>query len=1372
MLLRFTFALVVHLAVSPFVLAENSLEPVYLDGETDQPAAVVVHDGPLVHTGSLLPIDPSGKLVAEGDLHGQFRYVLQQLQTVLVAADSRLEEMVRLDVVAASPKMVQALESNLSKFLGEKRKVVTTFVAGDLPRKGILVAIDAVAISSFDSKDKVRIVTHPEVFHEPGQSHAAILPRGEKIYLSGWIHRDGKKLSEIVDSTLQYQISQLERLGSKPENVVQIRAFLDMSTQRSVVEQSVARLFQEQSAVPPVVYVPWGREGAPEIEFVVAGRSEEAEQKRPAVEYFNMPGRPASPVFSRAARINSDKLIYVSGMVARKGGTAEEQVQQIFEDMETALAACDSDLKHLVKATYFLADSEASKALTQVRLALFDPKKPPAASGFTAQSVGYAERAANIDMIAVPRTKEKSLDLDFHRVEPTPPEAAVETFKLRTGFRIELVASEPLLRDPVAIDFDENGRMFIAEFSQYNERYAGDESKAMGAIKMLEDTNGDGLFDKSTAYVESISYPSAVTCYDGGVFVAAAPDIFYYKDTNGDGKADLQKTIYTGFGNDPSRAGYASLNSFRWGLDNRFHVSSNLSGGKVRLASDEASKSVNVRNRNFIFDPRSFQYEATSGGGQHGLTMDDWGRELICQSSKPFLLLMYDDRYLARNPLLKAPGPAVDILTGGKYTPLFSISPEEQWRVARTQMRAAGLAPGSVEGGTSSGYFTAATGLTLYRGDAWPASYRNQPFIGEVAGNLIFQAKLEPNGVGLIASRAGPDVEFAASTDNWFRPVQFANAPDGNLYVLDMYRELVEGAAFLPPEVLAKIDVLGGQGLGRVYRIVSEDFQQKPLPQLGRATTLQLVALLEHRNGWHRDTASRLLYTRQDQEAVEPLRQLATASALPEGRVHAIHALEGLNALDERALLKALSDSHPRVRENAVKLGEQFTQASEAIRQRLAELANDSDIRVRYQVAFSLGSFEGPTSHRALLELAKRDAADSWFRLAILSSVGKDRAGFFRLALGSADFLATQQNQLLVELASQIGRSGDAKGIKLVVQAIEHLAETNAGLAKKLVRGFLTNASSGVVSKILATEGWMGRSIQDLVQAADKVANDTDRKATERVRAIRLLRLAEFSRVESLVPNLFEVQQPQSIQIAAVDLLVRFHEPEVATLVLGNWPGFSPKIRRHAFEVLTSRAPWLDALLNAVEKKQIHAGEIGPAQVQMLLAHPTETIRQRAAQLFESLDANQRQEVVQSYQPALQMAGDVVRGKEQFRKVCSACHRLEAVGNYVGADLKTAVGRGTAAIMLNILDPNREVKPKYLTYVLITEDGRSLTGMIQNESINSITLRRSDNSTVVVLRKDIEELQSTGFSFMPEGLEKQLSVEAMADLLAYLNSIK
>ncbi|MDB6022858.1 MAG: Cytochrome c, partial [Pedosphaera sp.] len=280
---------------------------------------------------------------------------------------------------------------------------------------------------------------------------------------------------------------------------------------------------------------------------------------------------------------------------------------------------------------------------------------------------------------------------------------------------------------------------------------------------------------------------------------------------------------------------------------------------------------INLHGRDFAIEPRAMTMTPEAGGGQHGLSFDDYGRRFTCNNSDHIRLFMYDDHYAARNPFYTMPTPLVSIAVDGPAAEVFRISPDEAWRVVRTRWRVASLVSGPVEGGgRASGYFTGATGITLYRGDAFPKEFLDNAFIGECAGNLISRKILYPHDIGLEAKRAADEqnVEFLASTDNWFRPVQFANAPDGTLYVIDMHREIVEHPWSLPDNLKKLLDLNSGSECGRIFRIVPDGFKRPKLPRLDKAGARELVAELESPNGWHRDTAARLLYERQDKSAV------------------------------------------------------------------------------------------------------------------------------------------------------------------------------------------------------------------------------------------------------------------------------------------------------------------------------------------------------------------------------------------------------------------------------------------------------------------------------------------------------------------------
>ncbi|HEY0548476.1 MAG TPA: PVC-type heme-binding CxxCH protein, partial [Verrucomicrobiae bacterium] len=267
---------------------------------------------------------------------------------------------------------------------------------------------------------------------------------------------------------------------------------------------------------------------------------------------------------------------------------------------------------------------------------------------------------------------------DLPRVPATEPGKAISTFQLRDGFRLELAASEPLIVDPVAMAFDENGRLFVVEMRDYSER----RIERLGRVKLLEDTNNDGRFDKATIYATNLPWPTAIICYDGGVFVGASPDVIFFKDTNSNGVADLRQVVFTGFGNGTAKLNVQQLfNSFTWGIDNRIH---GALGGNPSIVSNLVQRSarpLELRGRDFSFDPRTFEMRAESGGGQWGMSFDDEGNKFICSNSRHIAVEMYEDRYAARNRFYSLPPPDVSIAVDGPAAEVFRVSPDEPWRV-------------------------------------------------------------------------------------------------------------------------------------------------------------------------------------------------------------------------------------------------------------------------------------------------------------------------------------------------------------------------------------------------------------------------------------------------------------------------------------------------------------------------------------------------------------------------------------------------------------------------------------------------------------------------------------------------------------------
>lgn len=511
---------------------------------------------------------------------------------------------------------------------------------------------------------------------------------------------------------------------------------------------------------------------------------------------------------------------------------------------------------------------------------------------------------------------------ELPRIPPVAADRALETFSVKKGFRLELAAAEPLVADPIAIAFDENSRLYVVDMIDYSERR--EEQPHLGRIQLLEDLNADGVYDRATTFASDLPWPTGVICYAGGVYVLASPDLLYLKDSDGDGKADVRNVVFTGFGAGRDRLNVQALpNSLNWGIDQRIHGATGPNGAILSNLMVQGHAVVSCQGRDFSFDPRTLQLRAEAGGGQYGFSFDSGGRKYVCSNSDHLQAMVYDPLEVVEHGSFAMPSPRVSIAVDGPAAEVYRISPDEPWRVLRTRWRVTGVVPGMVEGGGRvSGYFTGATGGTIYRGDAYGPDFADNAFIGDAGGNLVHRKRVELTGLEPTARRPDDEQqsEFIASRDIWFRPVQFANAPDGCLYICDMYREVIEHPWSLPENIKQHLDLNSGNDRGRIYRVAPEKGFRREPARLARLTTPELVSLLGHPNGWHRDTASRLLYERQDPAAKAALEIFLTKASNSIGRFYALHALEGMGELGWGHLETAAGDGDAGVREHAVKL--------------------------------------------------------------------------------------------------------------------------------------------------------------------------------------------------------------------------------------------------------------------------------------------------------------------------------------------------------------------------------------------------------------------------------------------------------------------
>jgi putative membrane-bound dehydrogenase-like protein len=965
---------------------------------------------------------------------------------------------------------------------------------------------------------------------------------------------------------------------------------------------------------------------------------------------------------------------------------------------------------------------------------------------------------------------------------PLSPDEERATFHLAKGFRAELVACEPNVIDPVAMAFDEDGRIYVAEMRGYPNGGVGTGTLTSGRIRLLEDRDGDGFYEYSTVFADGLRLPSGVMPWKGGLLVADAPDIFYLQDTDGDGRADRKRTLYTGFSLSNSEQLVSSL---QWGLDNWVHGCAGGEGGTITSPEKKDMPPVALRGRGIRFHPETpGSLEPTSGGGQYGLAQDAGERWFVATNSQHLRHIILPDHYLRRNPSLPVSAVTLDIPDHGAACKVFRLSPFEAWRVERTRRRAGGpdaarfpateLVPG--------GYVTSGCSPVVYTADLFPPNYRSNTFVCDPANNLVHRDVLEPHGATFVARRAPEETgsDFLASTDNWFRPVWLTVGPDGALYVCDFYREAIETPLSLPPDIQKMINV-ESRNRGRIWRIVPEGAPPARKPALGKASAEELVRHLDDANGWWRLTAQRLLVERQDRSAQPALQRLARDAHTGPGRFHALWALEGLHALDDRLVEDGVRDAEPGVREQALRLAESRLAASPRLRAAVASLADDPTPRVRFQLALSLGEADAPELIAALARVLHRDAGDPWTQTAALSSAARSAPGLLEALAGDREFTRgpAANQQVLTRLAALVGARGTDSEL---ARALSLLSSSSASRDRRWQVAVLEGLGQGLQSS--------GRSLDRLwehpppvlkeplertrpfFQQAAMAAADGKRALTERTEAVGLLGQGPFPVAAAPLQGLLTPQNPAELQLAAVRALARHDSPKVGEQLLESWSGYSPVLRREVLEALLSRSDRAASLLTAIQEKHVLPSQIEPARQEQLRRLPDAKLRSRAQALLAGQGSPDRRKVVAAYKPALDLKGNATHGKAIFAKTCSTCHRLENVGVEVGPDLLSALrNKSPEQLLTDILDPSREVDPRYINYQVTDQAGRSYTGLIAAETASSITLRRAERAEDTILRSNIDTIEATAKSVMPDGLEAQLSKQDLADVIAYLRSV-
>ncbi len=943
--------------------------------------------------------------------------------------------------------------------------------------------------------------------------------------------------------------------------------------------------------------------------------------------------------------------------------------------------------------------------------------------------------------------------------DPLSPTEALRKMSVPEGFKVELVASEPDIVNPVAMTFDERGRVWITESLEYPRHSAG---PGRDRVKLLEDTDNDGKVDKFTVFAEGLNIPSGIAVGYGGVWVANAPDILFLQDTDGDGKADRREVVVTGFGRSDT---HELPNSLTWGPDGWLYGWNgvfNPSRISYRGKKHEFTCAI------FRIHPRTRDFEVFCEGTSNpwGIAWDNEGSAFASACVIDHLWHLVETGYYHRQ--------------GGPYPPFT-------WKI---------------ESIVDHNHQKAAyCGIHYFDSPAYPAAYRDKLYMGNIHGNCINVDSLSRRGA---TYRGETIADFLTANDAWFMPVSQKTGPDGCLYVLDWYdRYHCYQDANRDP---AGIDRLKG----RLYRVRYQDTPRRPPFNLSADADHTLVGLLSSPNVYDRDIAQRLLAERNTAKIREKLELVVlNPSVSRKGRLHALWARIACGTLEDAFQAKLLAHDDATFRAWGVRAVGNAGVASEPIRTRLATLAQDSSADVRLQVAIAARKVAGLDPLPLLIDVLSVSGDDPliprvvWRNLEpLLEHQGgefaervvelkPERAAGLSLILPRAIERMLAQKNLdptpIVRLVNYLGQDGNTSRASVAQNALEDLAarvQTGeiAGkgvealrsglepLVKKILDGPSENPLFGPAAFVAAS--W--KDPQGLA-ATRTLLLSAKIKTEARLRALNSLIAAGDREVIDTAGRLLADRASGGMDFRGqvLSALGRLDDPRVPAMVLAEYSKLEAELQPRAVELLTQRPAWARELLKAIAEKKVSKDALNVNQVRRLLGGKdpelAKLVRAQFGSVREGRDPS-REEVITRIRKLLRVyTGDPHKGKAVFKNLCAQCHKIYGEGQDVGPEI-TLNGRGSYEQLLsNVFDPSLVIGAAYQATNVATTDGRILTGLLAEDSPSRVVLKTQGGKVETIPREQVEEMKISALSLMPENLEAQLKPEEIVDLFAFLS---
>ncbi|MEC3879452.1 PVC-type heme-binding CxxCH protein [Parapedobacter sp. 10938] len=967
------------------------------------------------------------------------------------------------------------------------------------------------------------------------------------------------------------------------------------------------------------------------------------------------------------------------------------------------------------------------------------------------------------------------------------------SFELAAGFQIELISADPLISDPVAMEVDEYGRMYVVEMHGYPLDKSGS-----GTVKLLHDDDGDGVMDRSEVFAGDLQFPTGVMRWKQGILVTDAPNLLYFEDSDGDGRAEVRDTLLTGFAlSNPQH----NMNTPMYGIDNWIYLS-NEPAGVASVYTEEFSDlgtevhypgvagapvlPANGGGRRVRLRPDRNGLEMLSSAGQFGHTEDRWGRQFLVSNANHIYHEVFQAEYLDRNPGLLIPGVTVSVSDHGPAAEVYpiTVNPEHQLL-------------------TDLGVFTAACGITSYQGGLFPAPFDSVVFVAEPVGNLVHADLVRESGATFTASRVYEGKEFLASRDPWFRPVNHYVGPDGALYVIDYYRRVVEHPEWMAEGAAESQNLYDGIDRGRIYRITPKGTPAALWTggmSLGDATDGELVGYLSDKNLWYRRTAQRLLVDRKSTAAIPLLRDML-GSPEEVGRLHAAWALEGLGALEEKDVLGLLEDPVAGIRENGIKLSESYL-SSGAVRQALTALQGDGNGRVRFQLLCTLGGVDDAAVAKVRESMLFAGLGDPWMQYAALSAASPDYKGLLNTAIGDYSEGNHAYTDLIQRVTSMSVATAGAADMKALINRALQTSGGDGSWQAALLRGLAQRGGSHTASRQLELErrrlvgaiyghryesvSWaslelLGRiglpgdgSAKPVLDRSVALLGDTSLGDHLRIRAIEFVAMVSPEDAADKLPALLSAAESADVQRVAVRALGRVGGTDITAWLIDRWGELPPPVREETVGILFAGEGRITQLIEALKAGTIEPSAVGWGQQVGLMAQGNDELRRRARAVFapDAVSEEEKENTVAKYESALDNSGDVEKGLLLYQQHCAPCHQVGGeFGTAYGPDLATIRNRAPDAILKDILDPNLSIADGFDLWELTMADGEVRRGIIGSETPTSVTLRVYNKADEVIPRSDIASMNSLAMSLMPSGLEHQITPEEMDDLLTFIKKL-